>query len=309
MPGHRTRSDYERGLPGNTNVGPNDATMAPKDNAVSRGLNSVIDWALEGLGYDGDRRAESEENDFYRDNAQYMPGYEIDGIPSGAWAQDRATNYVGHPDHCNSPEEVEAWDYVRRSLVEKEGAMIDASLESGGDGKLSFWDVYNAHVEAYDEAPGGANSFIDPGSFALAVYAAPALEAVGIDAGPITGASIDIFNDPSDSATEGWAKRMGLAAGEIGAGALMMSNPITFLPGLGMTALGVGGAIWNTATAIGNGMLGEWGDAIADGAGAVWDGITDVGGAIADGASDLWDGAMDVGGDIVDGVGSFFSGW
>lgn len=296
---HRPLSDYERGLPGNTTVGPNDATMAPKDNAVSRGINSVVDWGLEGLGYDGDRRAESEENDFYRDNAQYMPGYMIDGIPSGAWAQDRATNYVGHPDH-NTPEENEAWDYVRRSLVEKESGMIDESLANGGDGRLSFWDVYGAHTEAYDEAPGGNNSFIDPASFALAVYAAPALEAIGIDAGPITGASIDLFNDPSDSATEGWAKRMGLAGAEMGAGALMMTNPLTAPLGLATMGLGAFGAIYNTGTAIGNGMLGEWGD-------AAMDGLSAAGGAISDGASWLASGASNLGSSIVSGVGSLFS--
>ena len=296
----RTRSDYERGLPGNTTAGPNDATMAPKDNWFSRGLNSVIDWGLEGMGYDGDRRDESEENDFYRDNAQYMPGYNIDGIPSGAWAQDRATNYVGHPDHCESPEEVEAWDYVRRSLVEKEGAMIDESLASGGDGMLSFWDVYGAHTEAYNEAPGGNNSFIDPASFALAVYAAPALEAFGVDAGPITGASIDMFNDPSDSASEGWIKRMGLGRGEMGAGALMMANPLTAPLGLATMGLGAFGMGYNTASAIGNGMLGEWGDAIGDGASWLADGAMDVGGS-------LLDGAADIGGGIVDGVSSLFS--
>ncbi len=300
MPGHRPRSDYERGLPGNTTEGPNDATMAPKDNWISRQINSVVDWGLEGLGYDGDRRDESEENDFYRDNAQYMPGYNIDGIPSGAWAQDRATNYVGHPDHCESPEEVEAWDYVRRSLVEKEGGMIDESLANGGDGSLSFWDVYGAHVEAYDEAPGGNNSFIDPASFGLAVYGAPILEAMGVDSGPITGASIDIFNDPSDSATEGWAKRMGLGAAEMGAGGLMMLNPLTAPLGLATMGLGAFGMAWNTATAVGNGMLGEWGDAIGDGASA-------VGGAISDGASWLASGASNIGSSIMSGVGSLFS--
>ena len=119
---------------------------------------------------------------------------------------------------------------------------------------------------------------------------------MGIDSGPITGASIDLFNDPTDSATEGWAKRMALNGGEIGAGALMMSNPLTFLPGAAMVGLGAFGAGYNTASAIfDGGMLNEWGGAISDGAGAVWDGASglasDAGSAIATGAEELWDGA------------------
>lgn len=63
------------------------------------------------------------------------------------------------------------------------------------------------------------------------MYGVPLLEKVGINSGPVTGAAIDFFNNPEDSAAEGWAKRMGLAAVE---------GP-----------LGIPGAIWNTATAIG----------------------------------------------------------
>lgn len=308
MPGRTNRvpSDYESGRSGNTTAGPNDQTMAPKGGGFNDTMNSGIDAVLEMFGYDGDRRANSEENDFYRDNAQYMPGYNINGIPSGAWAQDRATNYVGHPDH-NTPEENEAWDYVRRSLVEKQSGMIDESLANGGDGSLSFMDVYGAHVEAYNEAPNGNNSFIDPVSFGAAVYVAPALEALGIDSGPLTGASIDFFNDPTDSATEGWAKRMGLAGGEMAAGLGLMTTGVGFLPGLALLGAGAFGMGYNTASAIGNGMLGEWGDAIGDGVGWLGDTASSIGGSIADGASSLWEGAQDVGGSILDAGGDLLS--
>jgi hypothetical protein len=192
--------------------------------------------------------------------------------------------------------------------------MIDQNLASGGDGKLSYWDVYDAHVDAYANS-GGGNSFIDPGSFALAVYGAPLMEHLGIDSGAITGMSIDLFNDPTDSATEGWAKRMGLGVAEMGAGAGMMAtgNPLGMVAGAGTMALGAFGMGWNTASAIGNGMLGEWGDAISSGASAAWEGagnlVSDAGSAISDGASAAWEGA----GNLVSGAGSaisdFVSGW
>ena len=56
-----------------------------------------------------------------------------------------------------------------------------------------------------------------------------------IQSRPITGASIDLFNDPTDSASEGWAKRMGLGVAEIGAGAAMMGtgNPLGMVAGAG----------------------------------------------------------------------------
>lgn len=292
----RHRSDYERHISGETptrqnNPGANDTAMAPKHNAVSDAVSGGVDWALEQGGFDGDRRTGADENDFYRDNAQYMPGWgdfglgflDPGGIASGAWAQDRATNHVGHGEGPNSP-----WDRVRRGLVERESAMIDQSLASGGDGRLSFGDVYGAHVDAYDQS-GGSNGFIDPGSFALAVYAAPMMEHFGIDAGAITGASIDVFNDPTDSASEGWAKRMGLGVAEIGAGAAMMGtgNPLGMVAGAGTMALGAVGLGWNTASAIDHGMLSEWGTAIGEGAaaagGAIVDGASAVGGAISDG--------------------------
>ena len=101
---------------------------------------------------------------------------------------------------------------------------------------------------------GGHNGFIDPASFALAVYGAPALEAMGINSGPITGTSIDMFNDPTDGATGGWLKRMGLSAGEMGAGALAM--PPGTPAGLGMMGLGAFSGAYNTVTALRHGMLG-----------------------------------------------------
>ena len=156
-------------------------------------------------------------------------------------------------------------------------------------------------MNAYRDSGGGGNQFVDEGSFALAVYAAPLLEAVGIDSGPITGASIDIFNDPEDSATEGWAKRMGLGLGELGAGAaLSMVNP---LAGAGLMGLGAYGMVPNTMSAVGDGhMLDEWGTGIGGAASAVGGGIADAAswagngsaggaGSVADGASALWDGA------------------
>jgi hypothetical protein len=152
--------------------------------------------------------------------------------------------------------------------VNQEKGMIDRDLAAGGSGQLSYWDVYDAHVNAYDTSGGGGNGFIDPGSFALAVYGAPLLEAAGIDSGPVTGASIDIFNNPEDSATTGWLKRMGLAGGEILGGqamsmmGMMTMNPALMAGGGGLTGLGVHGAGWNTGTALSHGMLDEWSSAI-----------------------------------------------
>lgn len=87
-----------------SNAGPADVAMAPKHNAVSDAISGGVDAGLEQIGFDGDRRTGADENDFYRDNAQYMPGWgdlglgflDPGGIASGAWAQDRATNHVGH---------------------------------------------------------------------------------------------------------------------------------------------------------------------------------------------------------------------
>ncbi len=282
---------------------PNDTVMTPPSNGVSDGINWAVTEGMDLLGYDTRRRPQSEDNDFYRNYAQYMPGYDVNGVPSGAIAQDRATNHVGHGEDADSP-----WTRIRDSLVRQEAGMIEDRMARGEDPSLSFMDLYDAHYTAYNQSGGGGNQFIDPGSFALAVYGAPAMELFGIDAGPLTGASIDIFNDPTDSATEGWLKRMALNGGEMAAGAAMMTNPLTMLPGMGLMGLGAFGAAYNTASAIfDGGMLGEWGDAISSGAGAAWDGITSVGSGIAEGAGDLWDGATGALGDAASAVGSLFS--
>ncbi len=99
----RKLSDYEQGLPGNTTAGPNDSTMAQKTNPVSDAINDVVNSGMSGLGWDTTRRTGADDNDFYRDNAQYMPGWDMGGMPSGAWAQDRATNHVGHGTGAGNP--------------------------------------------------------------------------------------------------------------------------------------------------------------------------------------------------------------
>jgi len=306
-PEHSDYLDHLNGCDHPTTSHPNDSVMAPKHNAVSDGFNYLVENGMDLLGYDTRERTGTDNNDFYRNYGRYMPGYDIDGIPSGAWAQNAATNHVGMGEGPNSP-----WTRVRNSLVEQESGMIQDRMARGEDPNLSFWDLYDAHYTAYNQSGGGGNQFIDPGSFALAVYAAPALEAMGIDSGPITGASIDLFNDPTDSATEGWAKRMALNGGEMLAGGglmahgLMSGNLLEAGIGAGTTALGAFGAVYNTASAVfDGGMLGEWGDAISDGAGAAWDGITSVGSSIADGAGEMWDGATGAIGDAGSAVASF----
>ena len=297
--------------------GPNDQAMAEPSNPVSNGINWVVNQGMDLLGYNTRRRDPSEDNPFYRDNAQYMPGWSMpgSGLPSGAYAQDRATNYVGHPDR-NDPDGTNVWDNVRRSLVQQEGDRIAERQSQGESGRLSFWDLYGAHVNAYDQSSldpttgqdnthgrGGHNGFIDPASFALAVYGAPALEAVGINSGPITGTSIDLFNDPTDSATGGWLKRMGLSAAEIGTGAMAMATGHPLI-GLGMMGLGTFSGAYNTVTALRHGMLGEIGGGIANGARSLWNGAGDVmsgaGNAIGNGARSLWNGA----GDVMSGAGN-----
>lgn len=303
-PEHSDYIDELNGCSGPATAGANDSVMAPKRNDRSNALNWLVHNGMDLLGYDTRERTGMDNNDFYRDYAQYMPGYDIDGIPSGAWAQNAATNHVGQGEGPDSP-----WTRIRESLVRQESGMIHDRMARGEDPTLSYWDLYDAHYTAYNQSGGGGNQFVDPGSFALAVYGAPMLEAMGFDSGPITGASIDLFNDPTDSATEGWLKRMGLGAAEMGAGALMMMNPLTAPLGLATMGLGAFGMGWNTASAIWDGgMLGEWGDAISSGAGAAWDGITSVGGSIAEGAGELWDGASgmvsDAGSAIADGAGA-----
>ena len=270
----RAMSDYEQGRGGNTSSGPNDGAMAQKGGWFSNLLNQVTETAMNPLGFTTTRRTGAQDNDFYRDNAQYMPGYNIGGMPSGAWAQDRATNHVGHGKGAGNP-----WSNIRQGLVQNESARIEANRAAGGDGRIGFGDVYDAHVEEYGKSGGDGNQFIDPGSFALAVYGAPMLEAFGVDAGPITGASIDVFNDPEDSAFEGWAKRMGLGLGEVGLSMGLMMNPLTAPLGVMGMGLGVGGMIWNTATALGGADTANW-------------------------MSDMASGALNAGGNVLDAVGN-----
>ncbi len=282
--------------PINSSNGVNDAAMAPQHNWWSDSFNSVVTSGMDMLGYDTRRRSQAEDNDFYRDYAQYMPGYDINGIPSGAWAQDAATNHIGHGAGPGSP-----WDNIRRDLVGLERSRIMERQADGESGQLSYWDLYNAHVTAYDRSGGGGNGFVDPGSFAMAVYLAPLLNSVGVDAGPITGASIDLFNNPEDSATEGWVKRMGLAGGEIAGGGLlagagvsdiMRGNLLTggaeVLGGAGLAAAGAFGGGYNTVTALQHGMLNEWGTAASGLAADASAGISNATGAVSDFAEDNW---------------------
>jgi hypothetical protein len=302
--------------------GPNDTVMAEPSNPISNGINWVVNHGMDMLGYDTRRRAPDQDNSFYREHAQDMPGWSMPGtgLPSGAYAQDRATNYVGHP--TADRDSTQTWQNVRASLVQQEGAAIDANRERTGSGKLSFGQVYDAHVNAYNNSnrgadgnvnssQGGHNGFIDPASFALAVYGAPMLEAAHINSGPITGTSIDMFNDPTDSATAGWAKRMALSGGEMGAGALAMASGHPLI-GAGLMGLGAFSGAWNTATALKHGMLGEIGSGIANGARSLVGGagnmLSSAGSGIANGARSLVGGAGSVlssaGGAISSGVGT-----
>ncbi len=54
----------------------------------------------------------------------------------------------------------------------------------------------------------------------------PVLENYGVNTGPITGASIDYLNDPTDTAVGGWAKRMGMHGGEL-VGAVPFAGPMS----------------------------------------------------------------------------------
>lgn len=267
--------------------GPNDLAMQGPRNSVSDGFNSLVNRGMDQLGYNTRHRKPEEDNPFYRDQAQYMPGWSMpgSGLPSGAYAQERATNYVGHPNGVLRHDTI--WRDVRTGLVAEEGARIRERQAHGESGRLSFGDLYRAHEHAYDHS-GGHNSFVDPASFALAVYGAPALERAGIHSGPITGSSIDLFNDPTDSATAGWGKRMGLSAAEIGTGlgALATGNPLV---GAGLIGLGGFSGLWNTGTAISHGMLGEIGGNVGRGASNVYHGagraLSHAGTAIHNGAA------------------------
>lgn len=303
---------------------PNDAGMLESDNWLSNTLNAGVEYMMgldgtPGRNYETDRRGHQGngdatggakgDNSFYRDNASWMPGWgntfgldfmDPNGQPSGATAQDRATNYVGH----NDPSGI--WGDVRQNLVTNESASI-AAAKGRGESNIGFTDVYSGHVDAYADAqsaararPGGStagNSFVDPASFALAMYGAPLLEHAGINAGPITGASIDMFNDPTDTVGDGWAKRMALSGAEIGAGVGLLGaaglNAATGDYGdaavegaLGVGAIGLGlfSGAWNTGTAISNGM----------GVSEAADGMVNLGGDLADAGgevlSDAWSG-------------------
>lgn len=281
----RPKSDYERFINGETptmqqNAGPNDDKMAQKKNPVSDTLNKGVGWGMGKLGFSTQRRTGADDNDFYRDNAQYMPGWNLNGMPSGAWAQDRATNTVGQGKGKGS-----SWDNIRRGLVKRESAMISENKKEGGSGKLSFWQVYDAHVKAYAGSGGKGNQFVDPGSFALAVYVAPLIEKLGIDSGPITGASIDLLNNPEDTAAVGWAKRMGLGMGQVGAGFGLMKAGHPLLGGATM-ALGAGGMAWNTLTALG-------GSKVAKGMSNAVSGALKFGGNVISGGKKLLGGAGD----------------
>lgn len=240
--------------------GDNDAVMASKHNFVSDIFNSGVDGLMGLFGCKIRPRLSTQDNDFYRDYAQYMPGYKINGIPSGAWAQNAATNHLGYGT---------TWDNIRRYLVWEQKSIIDANLAAGKTGQLSVQDLYRVHKNAYD-LYGAGNAFIDPGSFAVSIYGVPILEAVGINSGLITGASIHIFNNPNDSTTQGWAKRMGLAISLVligGALSLPIEGNIAtgniiavgaeVLGGLGMVGLGSFMAGWNSASAIIHRMSGK----------------------------------------------------
>jgi hypothetical protein len=275
--------------------GPNDSAMLEPDPWWSNVFNTGVEYVMGEAGYDVSRRGwqgngdatggAAGDNSFYRDNASWQPGWgntfglgflDPYGVPSGATCHDRATNHVGHHDPTLTPAENQLWTDVRTDLVTRESAAMQAAA-ARGETNISFWDVYDAHVNAYDTAQGNAlaanpastasNPFIDPAHMALAVYGAPLMEHVGIDAGPITGASIDLTNDPTDTAGEGWAKRMALSGGEIATGGALMAGAAgmamtgnlpmaaaTGLAGAGMAGLGMFSGAWNTATAIANGM-------------------------------------------------------
>jgi len=328
--------------------------MLESDNWYSNGINSGVEYLLGLGGYDTTRRGEqgngtatgagSADNSFYRDNADWMPGWgntfglgflDPNGHPSGATAQDRATNYVGAsgpvPGSGVVPSTPQSdptgiWGAVRQNLVTTESADI-AAARARGDTNITFGEVYDAHVNAYHDAqvthglPHG-NTFIDPASFGLAMYGAPLMEHFGINAGPITGASIDLFNDPTDSVEDGWAKRMALAGGEEVAGLGLMGMAATDIAtgnpldaaveaagGVGMMGLGAFTGIYNTVTAVENGMtpsgavsgIGHVGSGLARAGGQM---LSDAGDAISDAGSSV----LDSGASLVDSATSGIAG-
>jgi hypothetical protein len=294
-------------------------------------FNTGVDYFMGAAGYDVSRRGVQGDGDatggavgdnsFYRDNADWLPGWgnsfgldflDPHGVPSGATCHDRATNHVGIYDPSMSATDNQIWTDVRTDLVTNEAAAI-AAAQARGDTSIGFGDVYDAHVDAYasaqaaalasDPTSDAANGFIDPASMVLAVYGAPLIEQFGIDSGPIVGASIDLTNDPTDTAADGWAKRMALSGVEIGAGGALLGGAVgaaatghmglaamSGLAGLGAIGLGAFSGAWNTATAIGNGM------GAADAVG----GLANVAGSMAAfGGTVLGDAAGAVGGAFV----------
>ena len=134
--------------------GPNDPEMLESDNWYSNAINSGVDYVMGLGGYDTTRRGYQGngdatgrapgDNSFYRDNADWMPGWgntfgldflDPNGHPSGATAQDRATNYVGHSDPTG------IWTDVRANLVTNESAAIGRAAAAGED-HIGFTDVY-----------------------------------------------------------------------------------------------------------------------------------------------------------------------
>lgn len=291
-------SDYERFLADpalgmQDNAGPNDAVMAPKYDLVSQAM--IEAGSL--VGMDLSRRTGDQDNDFYRDNASCFPGELIDGLPTGAWAQDRATNHV-----CHDAPEGSACDNVRRALVRIQGGMMDRKIADGRDGSLTMDEVYDAHVEAYAQAGGGGNQFIDPWSFEVAMNEVPQLLNAGIDTGPISGAAINLLNDPDDTAGEGLMKRMVLSGGEAALDFLDV-----FAPELGVGEHAGDALLWNMATAAGGAptarALTEY---KIDGT-TPFDGIVDLGQSAWSGASALVEGigtGVGTAVDVVDAIGS-----
>ena len=66
--------------------GPNDQAMAETTKPISNGVNWVVNQGMDSLGYNTRRRDPSEDNSFYRDIAQDMPGWSKpgSGLPPGA---------------------------------------------------------------------------------------------------------------------------------------------------------------------------------------------------------------------------------
>jgi hypothetical protein len=196
------------------------------------------------LGYDLSRRTGAEDNPWYRDHAQQLFGWKMPGhgAPSGAVGLDRATNHVGHGSDAKSP-----WGAIRQDLVDRH------ELALQDDGRVDFGESYDAHVRSFEQHGATENPFIDPGHYWVATHVAPALELFGVDAGPAIGASIDLMNDPHEGVAQSWWRRMALGAAEL-------ATPLT-------TPLAVSSMIWNTGTALQNGLLGELGK----GARGLWD--------------------------------------